>query len=132
MPRAYRVCSVSGCPELVKAGRCAEHRRAADRARGTAAERGYAGKLWRSRRRQCLKRDPSCTCAETNHQHSAPCGDPATVADHYPLSRRELLAAGVTDPDTIDRLRGLCASCHSRATATTPGQQGGWNTGPSR
>lgn len=43
MPR--RVCSAPGCPTLVpqgaRGGRCSSHERARDRARGTAAERGY-------------------------------------------------------------------------------------------
>ena len=40
-----RVCSQPGCPTLIPAGtrggRCATHERQADRARGTAAQRGY-------------------------------------------------------------------------------------------
>jgi hypothetical protein len=42
---AKRVCSEPGCPTLVDAGvrdgRCDQHRRARDRARGTSGERGY-------------------------------------------------------------------------------------------
>lgn len=47
------------------------------------------------------------------HTKCALCGSRATVADHYPDTRRELLARGVADPDTEDRLRPLCASCHA-------------------
>jgi hypothetical protein len=37
-----RVCGEPGCPELVAtAGRCTEHRRAKDKARGTRQQRGY-------------------------------------------------------------------------------------------
>lgn len=36
-----RVCSQPGCPELVDAGRCAEHRREYERERGSREERGY-------------------------------------------------------------------------------------------
>jgi hypothetical protein len=37
-----RVCSEPGCPTLIpKAGRCAEHARAHDKARGSRQQRGY-------------------------------------------------------------------------------------------
>lgn len=49
----------------------------------------------------------------------------ATVADHHPTSRRELLTQGVTDPDADHRLRPLCTTCHNRETARN--QPGGWN-----
>jgi 5-methylcytosine-specific restriction protein A len=51
----------------------------------------------------------------------------ATVADHWPTSRRELVEQGVTNPDAPSRLRGLCGPCHSRETANNPDQAGGWN-----
>lgn len=42
---SLRVCAEPGCPELVEPGvrdgRCDEHRRAKDRARGTRQQRGY-------------------------------------------------------------------------------------------
>src|SRR5688572_16739064 len=38
---AKRVCSTSGCPTLVDSGACAKCRAVADRARGSAAQRGY-------------------------------------------------------------------------------------------
>lgn len=42
---AKRVCAEPGCPELVdrgvRDGRCDEHRRAKDKARGTRQQRGY-------------------------------------------------------------------------------------------
>ena len=43
MPRALKVCSKPGCPELVPhtVSRCTAHERAADRARGSRQERGY-------------------------------------------------------------------------------------------
>lgn len=128
MPRALSVCSSIGCPELTaRAGRCDNCRRAADKQRGTARQRGYTGKLWRSRRRACLKRDLFCRCTDANHAHGATCMAPTTVADHWPTSRRELVAQGVTDPDRLDRLRGLCKLCHDRSTAVA--QPGGWNQG---
>lgn len=48
----------------------------------------------------------------------------STVADHYPLSRRDLIASGL-DPNDPAAGRGLCSSCHSRYT--TEAQPGGWN-----
>lgn len=49
----------------------------------------------------------------------------ATVADHWPTSRRELVEQGVANPDAPHRLRALCASCHGSETARE--QPGGWN-----
>lgn len=113
---SLRVCSTPGCPELTKGGRCATHRTEADRARGTAAQRGYNSGGHRRFRAAILKRDPVCVACE--HQ-------PATVADHHPISRRDLLTAGL-DPDDPARGRGLCKPCHDRETAQH--QPGGWNT----
>lgn len=49
----------------------------------------------------------------------------STVADHYPISRRDLVAMGIRNPDAPERLRALCASCHGSETAEH--QPGGWN-----
>lgn len=38
---AKRVCPEPGCPALVDSGRCAQHRRTKDAARGRRQERGY-------------------------------------------------------------------------------------------
>lgn len=75
----------------------------------------YTGRQWRVRRLEYLAAHPFCTL----------CSAAATVADHYPISRRVLLAMGVADPDTDDRLRPMCALCHNRSTAQR--QPGGWN-----
>ncbi|MET7298707.1 hypothetical protein [Embleya sp. NPDC005575] len=45
------------------------------------------------------------------------CAQPAVVADHFPLSRRQLIDQGATDPDAPERLRPLCVRCHNRETA---------------
>jgi 5-methylcytosine-specific restriction enzyme A len=121
MPRALKVCCTPGCPNLTPGGRCADCKRESDRARGTSAERGYnsAGHLRRFRP-GVLERDQLCVLCEAE-------GRPptlATVADHWPLSRRELIAQGL-DPDDPERGRGLCAGCHNRETARH--QPGGWN-----
>jgi 5-methylcytosine-specific restriction protein A len=52
------------------------------------------------------------------------CSKTVTVADHFPESRRGLVARGVSDPDAWSRLRPLCTSCHNRETAKH--QPGGW------
>lgn len=50
MPRArMRVCSEPGCPRVQAAPRCQEHRQAAERARGTTAQRGYGAAHQRAR-----------------------------------------------------------------------------------
>lgn len=114
MPRKPRPpCSVPGCPELTTGGRCAKHQREAEQQRGTSAERGYTT-LWQRVRKAYLYRNPWCLL----------CGRMASVADHFPLSRRQLVERGVSDPDAAHRLRPLCTQCHNRET--TKRQPGGW------
>jgi 5-methylcytosine-specific restriction protein A len=67
-------------------------------------------------RRIVLTRDPICVVCKRAF---------STLADHWPDSRKDLIAKGVTDPDAPYRLRGLCAPCHSKETAIA--QPGGWN-----
>lgn len=115
---SMRVCSVHGCPALfdgAEGTRCAQHRRDADRYRGTATERGYTSAGHQRFRRAVLDRDPICVLCEAAQ---------STVADHYPRSRRELQALHL-DPNDPDYGRGLCAPCHN--TATAHHQPGGWN-----
>lgn len=113
-----RVCSVHGCPELyprAEGSRCARHRGMADRGRGTPRERGYTTRGHREFRRVVIQRDLICQL----------CGmEPATVADHYPRSRKELIELGL-DPNDPQYGRGLGHKCHSRETAQH--QPGGWN-----
>ncbi|OKI83776.1 holin [Streptomyces sp. TSRI0395] len=121
----WRVCSTPGCPQYTdQGGRCAEHRRAADRQRGTARQRGYGTRHETRFRRAVLTRDPVCVCAEPGHGHAVPCGRPSVHADHWPLSRRDLISQGL-DPDDPKHGRGLCPPCHSAETALH--QPGGWN-----
>lgn len=110
------VCTTPGCPQLTLDGKCTEHKQVAEQQRGSAAERGYSGKAWRFARRTVLRQNPICVVCK--HEF-------ATVADHWPTSRRELVAQGVTNPDAPCYLRALCASCHGRETARE--QPGGWN-----
>ena len=117
MPRAPRVCSKPGCPRLTSSGRCDEHRTQADRARGTAAERGYTSAGHQRFRTAVLDRDPICMLCRLAA---------SVVADHWPRSRRELLAVG-DDPNDPRCGRGLCKRCHDRETARH--QPGGWHSG---
>jgi len=114
-----RVCSIFGCPAMFTGQdtRCPEHQAQADKARGTARQRGYTSKGHRAFRNGVLGRDPICVLC-----HAAQ----ATEADHYPDSKRDLLEQGL-DSNDPQRGRGLCHTCHARATAADPTQRGGWN-----
>ena len=112
-----RVCSKPGCPTIYAGteSRCPAHQAQADKARGTAKQRGYTGAGHRAFRNAVLERDPICVL----------CGiAQATVADHYPLSRKELIEAGM-DPNDPQYGRGLCKRDHDRETSIH--QPGGWN-----
>lgn len=110
-----RVCSEPGCPELSDEARCETHRiegrRQREARRESPAERGY-GPEWRRHSRSFLSGHPICVL----------CSEPARVADHWPKTRKQLLADGVTDPDLEMFLRPLCTRCHNRETAA--GHQG--------
>lgn len=85
MKRPLRPCSVPGCPELSRTGRCARHaartseqdRKAAyDSTRPSAAARGY-GSRWQKARLGFLKKHPICC-----HCEAEGITTPATVVDH--------------------------------------------------
>ena len=115
--RPLKPCTVPGCPGRAETGRCARcrnDRQGNTRLRvDTAAQRGYDAR-WRRRRADYLVEHPLC----------ALCRRLAAVADHYPISRRQLLAEGVWDPDADEHLRPLCKPCHDRQTGLR--QPGGW------
>lgn len=117
MPRALKVCSRPGCPTLTAGGRCSTCNAQADRIRGTATQRGYNSRSHKRFRDQVLDRDPICVLC-----HLAA----STVADHWPLSRRQLEQTGL-DPNDPKHGRGLCKRCHDQETARN--QPGGWNAG---
>lgn len=108
-------CSRPGCEHSKP---CPVHAKQADRQRGTATQRGYGQQHEQRFRRRVLDRDPICVICKTKT---------ATVADHWPTSRRQLVTQGL-DPNDPQHGRGLCASCHGTETATNPTQRGGWNT----
>ena len=122
---AKRVCTTKGCPNLVDAGRCDDCTRKAEQLRGNARQRGYNTAGHQAFRRAVLTRDPVCVCADQGHGHQpGHCLTAATVADHYPRSRRELLTDG-RNPNDPAAGRGLCKTCHDKTTAAA--QPGGWN-----
>lgn len=87
------VCAEDGCPEQVKGGYCAEHRRErrspSSRVTGTAA--------WKRVRRLVLERD-GWTCRY--------CGRPAQTVDHVePVSRGG-------DPLDPENCVAACGSCN--------------------
>lgn len=117
-PRAP--CTTPGCYNTTPGGgrcdECRTRKRAdSDRLRGTPAERGYDDHWHTVIRPAYLTRHPRC----------ALCGRAATIPDHHPRSRRQLVAAGVTDPDADRHLRPLCDTCHRTETARN--QPGGWH-----
>lgn len=112
MPRARTICTIPGCPEFAtQRGKCDQHRRMADKARGTATQRGY-NTTWRRTRGRYLQLHPTC-------EHTG-CAAPATDVHH-------LDGQGPNGPDghKHSNLRALCASHHARITSRE--QPGGWN-----
>lgn len=104
---------------MVGSGRCADCSRSAERQRGSSSRRGY-GKRHRSRfRKAVLERDICCVLCREEDKWTL-----ATVADHYPLSRRELVERRM-DPDDPAHGRGLCHDHHSKETAVN--QPGGFS-----
>lgn len=109
--RAARPCNKPWCKNLRP---CPVHDVEQQRVdvRPSAARRGYDYR-WRRKRAAFLRTHPFCEC-----------GAAATVADHHPLTRVELVRAGVEDPDAEQYLVARCASCHSRKTAVRDGGYG--------
>ena len=118
---ALKPCAHGGCGQLVRLTRfCEAHaqvdaqrRQAADRQRGSSAQRGYGG-AWRKARAGFLRSHPLCAeCARNNVvtaatdvDHIVPHGgDQALFWDH-------------------GNWQALCHPCHSRKTATEDGGYG--------
>lgn len=117
MPRrALSVCPVPGCPELSPSGKCDEHRRAADRARGSGAARGWS-KRWAAFRLRYLRDHPMCECGPDCCPEG--CDQPATDVDHID-------GTGRNGPRAYDptNLQALSHACHSRKTARQDGAFG--------
>lgn len=97
--RARRLCIECHEPHSGKSGRC-------ESCRGSSTERGYGSEHNNVFRVGVLMLNPVCVLCKKQI---------ATVADHYPLSRRELVARGL-DPNDPEHGRGLCGPCHSSET----------------
>lgn len=131
--RPPRVCT--RCRQTVPAGQpcptCAPQlEREADARRGSAHARGY-NRLHRGRFRVAvLRRDPVCTCNTACRESGVvvhepgDCDQVSTVADHWPLTKKELRERGLDEHDP-EYGRGLCKPCHDRHTART--SPGGWH-----
>jgi len=113
MPRLpLRPCPRVGCRALVRGGGyCPEHRpkelqrtrRETDRARGSAARRGY-GRHWRKARLNQLAREPLC-----RHCQAAGKVVAASQVDHITA-----LKDGGADDDS--NYQSLCDDCHAAKT----------------
>lgn len=123
MRSRFTPCPTPGCPELrdrttgdCPSGHAAAKRRSAQRLtdaqRPSARARGYDRAHERLFRAPVLRRDPTCT--------SPGCTAPSVHADHWPHSRRELIAMG-ENPNDPKWGRGLCPSHHSAHTASSDG-----------
>jgi 5-methylcytosine-specific restriction protein A len=126
-----RMCTVPGCPALVKSGRCPQHTRQADHHRGSAASRGYDSR-WRARRQCFFNRlialgiVPVCGA----RLPGAPLTDDSLCAAQGFLNQQRLHLdhivprQGPDDPRFWDPLNWqvLCGPrCHARKTATKDG-----------
>lgn len=76
-------------------------------------ERPYDSSAWRRVSFKFLARHKWCESRLHRGQRV-----PARVADHYPHSRKELLAQGVANPDDEKYLRALCVKCHNARGAS--------------
>jgi 5-methylcytosine-specific restriction protein A len=114
MPRRVRKpCSQPGCSALTNGGPCDDHKRQRESQRdGTSS--AYKTTRWQRIRKRFLYLNPWCLL----------CAQQACVADHWPVSRRDLVAKGEADPDAFKHLRPLCVSCHNQETARN--QPGGF------
>lgn len=124
MALQYRLCSSPHCGTLHQGtGRCGDCQRAADRQRPR-GRNPYSTKGHKKFRALVLARDPLCVCQGDCGRHASLCAKRATVADHHPYERQELIDLG-WDPNGAEHGRGLCAGCHSAKTART--RPGGWH-----
>ena len=111
----WRVCSTPGCPNLQQGrGKCPACKAKADRARRPHGN-PYATPGHHAFREAVLARDPICVVCLSAR---------ATVADHYPLDRVDLIDQGL-DPNDPSRGRGVCKPCHDKHTARS--KPSGWN-----
>lgn len=136
MPTALlKDCAYPGCTVLVDNGRCAEHARAREQWRGTAASRGYdsrwvAFKRWFINRLIALDLAPVCGArlpgaVETTDSQCKAAGVltwRGLHLDHTPPLREDERQDWAIVCDAM-RVQLLCAHCHSAKTRRE--QQGG-------
>jgi 5-methylcytosine-specific restriction enzyme A len=109
-----RPCAQPGCPHLTRRGRrCPEHARAYERARGSAAARGYDAR-WQASSAAYLAEHPWCVCGPDCCP--AGCKLPATDVHH-------LDGLGPTGPRGYDPANwaALHRRCHARVTVREHG-----------
>jgi len=112
-----RVCAKHGCPNMYPTGegsQCGDHRKLAEQTRRPNGN-PYATAGHRRFRRAVLEANPICVACGIRE---------ATIADHYPHTRKELQDRGL-NPNDPQYGRGLDKSCHDKHTAAT--SPGGWN-----
>lgn len=114
MPRPPRLktCAIPDCWQLTTSSRCGYDchpgcKQADKRGPGRAKDYGSA---WRKVRDPFIKAHPRCV--GVNGEHHPNCNGVAVVPDHWPESRRSLVARGVPDPDAWHRLQALSMNCH--------------------
>jgi 5-methylcytosine-specific restriction enzyme A len=103
-----RMCIEAGCPNVVKTGRCPEHRKQRDRERRLPGERTayaiqtYHAKKWITTREKVLNRDPICRVCDNALSEQV---------DHIkPLSQ------GGARFELVN-LQGICVRCHAIKSA---------------
>lgn len=119
MPRkALQVCPTPGCPTLTPGGRCEACQGKAQRARPTAASKGYDAR-WARTRAEYLRAHPYCECDECEAM-PALLRPRATEVNHMD-------GLGPLGPRGHDwtNLQAMTKAHHSRETARH--QPGGWN-----
>lgn len=120
----WRVCTTPGCGTLHQGtGRCPACRADADRKRRPDGN-PYTSPGHQSFREQVLATNPRCVCPGDCGHHQGWCGAVATIADHWPHERVDLIDMGL-NPDDPKYGRGVCKPCHDRKTART--KAGGWH-----
>lgn len=118
-PRCRQTFTTTVCPTCTV--RDQEYRAAHDDGAGEF----YHTPEWQRISAHFLKHHPWCVLCQAEGK-----AEPAKVADHYPVSRRDLIERGILNPDTWRRLRPLCMGHHR--TETNRLQPGGFIKHPER
>lgn len=117
--RALRPCAVPGCPNLVRSGRCDQHRDARP-AQASVDERErhrLYGRKWQAARRRYLNEHPFCDDCLAGGAYT-----PATEVHHVTPHRGD---ASLFWDDA--NWCALCKVCHSRHTSRETRGRGGKN-----